>query len=197
MYSRVSPQGNGSSFLTMLSTERLILRPFLKTDYNDYYEYMSCKDIYRFERGEPISLKDAKKFCKEWSSKKEINFWAATLKEGGNKLIGNVSFFQIEPKFLRTWEIGFVFNPSFQNKGYATEASQAVIEYAFTKLGAHRATGHCSPDNTASWRVLEKCGLKREGLEKKNFLIRYDEKGNPIWLDSYQYAILDEEYRRV
>jgi RimJ/RimL family protein N-acetyltransferase len=70
-----------------------------------------------------------------------------------------------------------------------------VIKYAFTTLGAHRITAGCSPDNTASWKVLEKSGLKREGHNLKDFLIRYDKNGQPEWLDSYQYAILENDLK--
>jgi [ribosomal protein S5]-alanine N-acetyltransferase len=178
----------------VITTGRLVIRPFLANDYRDLYEYLSLPEIYRFEPGQPISLQEAKKECKRRA--KGNLFWAAALKEGNKKLIGHVSFYQVEPKFFLTWEIGYIFNPNFQNKGYATEASKAVIKYAFTELGAHRIVGHCSPVNTPSWKVLENCGMTREGLQRKNFLIRNDENGNSVWLDSYEYAILEEEFRK-
>jgi ribosomal-protein-alanine N-acetyltransferase len=175
----------------MLETERLIIRPFSRNDYQDLYEYLSLPETYHFEPGKPISLNEAKKLCKERAKGK--NFWAAVLKDR-QKLIGHVSFFPSGPEFLLAWEVGYIFNPVYQNKGYATEAAQAVIKYAFTELGAHRIVAHCSPDNIPSWKVLEKCGMRRECLEKKNFLLRNDEDSKPIWLDSYGYAILDEEF---
>ena len=176
----------------MLSTERLIIRPFLESDYQDLYEYLSLPETYRFEPGKPITLNEAKKLCKKRA--KGTNFWAVTLKNS-KKLIGHVSFFPLGPKFLLAWEIGYIFNPVFQNQGYATEAVRAIIRYAFRELGTHRIVGHCSPDNIPSWKVLEKCGMRREGKLRKNFLLRNDEKGNPIWLDSYEYAILDEDIK--
>ncbi len=174
----------------MLTTERLIIRPFLKSDYRDLYEYLSREEIYRFERGEPISLKKAKEFAREWA--KGTNFFAAILKEP-QKLIGHVSFFPERPPVFKTWQLGFMFNPDYQNNGYATETSRAIIKYAFSSLGAHRIVAYCSPDNTPSWKVLEKCGMKREGLSRKDFILRDDENGKPLWLDSYIYAILDED----
>lgn len=175
----------------MLYTERLIIRPFLKSDYKDLHEYLSRKETYNFERGEPISLKTAQKYASDWSKGK--NFFAAILK-ANNKLIGQVSFFPERPPEFKTWQIGYIFHPDYQNKGYATEATQAVIKYAFKELEAHRIVAHCSPENIPSWKVLEKCGMRKEGIAKKDFLLRNDEKGNPIWLDSYDYAILDEEF---
>ena len=176
----------------MISTERLIIRPFLKSDYHDLHEYLSLKETYEFEPGEPISIVEAEKLCIERS--KGRNFWAVALKDS-NKLIGHISFLQTEPTFLLTWEIGFIFNPAFQNQGYATEAAIAVIKHAFSEMNTHRIIGHCTPENIPSWRVLEKCGMRREGLLRKNFYVHKDKDGNPQWLDSYQYAILAEDIR--
>ena len=164
----------------------------MESDYQDLHEYLSREETYRFERGEPISLDKAKEFAREWA--KGTNFWAATLNEN-KKLIGHVSFFPERPEVFKTWQLGYIFNPAYHNKGYASEASLAVIKYAFTKLGAHRIVAHCSPDNVASWKVLEKCGMKREGLARQDFLLRDDENGKPIWLDSYDYAILAEDLK--
>ena len=174
----------------MLLTERLIIRPFLKSDYQDLYEYLSQEETYRFERGEPISIEKAKIFARDWS--KGTNFWAATLKES-RKLIGHVSLFPERPPFFKTWQIGYIYIPDFQNMGYASEATLAVIKFVFSDLGAHRIVAYCSPDNIPSWKVLEKCGMKKEGLSRKDFILRDDKNGKPVWLDSYTYAILDED----
>jgi ribosomal-protein-alanine N-acetyltransferase len=182
---------HGSAFL-VLTTERLIIRPFQESDYKDLHGYLSLKETYRFEPGEPISLEKAKEIAAERARGTE--FWAVTLKDESKTLIGHVSFIQIEPKDFLTWEIGFIFNPSFQNKGYATEASRALIANAFKKLKAHRVVGYCSPENIPSWKVLEKCGMTREALRRKNAFFRKDENGEPIWFDSYEYAILAEDF---
>ena len=176
----------------MLETERLIIRPFRKSDYQDLYEYLSLEEIYRFEPGQPVSIKEAKKFASKRSN--SVNWWAVTLKHDiENKLIGHISLSQTDLKILRTWEIGYIFHPDYHNKGYATEAALTVIRYIFNKLGAHRIVAYCSPENTASWRVLEKCGMTREGLRRRNAFFRTDSEGNPLWFDSYAYAILEEE----
>jgi RimJ/RimL family protein N-acetyltransferase len=176
----------------MLYTERLIIRPFLESDYKDLHEYLSLEETYRYEPGKPITLEEAKRITAERAA--GTDFWAVTLKENNNKLIGHISFIQMEPKVFLAWEIGYIFNPAFQNKGYATEASRALIGHAFGELGAHRVVGFCAIENAASWKVLEKCGMRREGIHRKNAFFRKDKDGRPIWLDSYEYAILAEEY---
>jgi RimJ/RimL family protein N-acetyltransferase len=176
----------------MLSTERLVIRPFQESDYQDLYEYLSLEETYRYEPGKPISLEEAKKITSERAA--GTDFWAVTLKDNNNKLIGHLSFIQMEPKDFLTWEIGFIFNPGYQKKGYATEASRALIGYAFREMGTHRVVGFSATENPASWRVLEKCGMKREGCRRKNAFFRKDKYGKPCWLDSYEYAILAEDY---
>lgn len=111
-------------------------------------------------------------------------------------MIGHISFIQAEPKHFLTWEIGYIFNPAFQRKGYCTEASRALIEYAFAKLGAHRIVGYCDQKNEASWRVLEKCDMRCEGALRKNVYFHLDENWKPRWADSYSYAMLEEDYKK-
>ena len=175
----------------MLSTERLVIRPFQESDHKDLYEYLSLEETYQYEPGKPISLEEARKIASERA--KGTDFWAVTLKDGSQKLIGHLSFIQTEPKSFLTWEIGFIFNPAFQNNGFATEASRALIAHAFAEMDSHRVVGFCATENVASWRVLEKCGMKREGLLRKNAFFQRDKNGRPYWLNSYEYAILAED----
>jgi len=176
----------------MIFTEHLIIRPFLETDYSDLHEYLSLEEIYRYEPGEPISLEESRKITAERA--KGSDFWAVTLASNSKKLIGHISLLQTDPDRFLTWEIGFIFSPAFQNKGYASEAAGAMITYAFTELGAHRVVGHCNPENVPSWRVLEKCGMRREGLLRKDAFFREDKYGNPNWTDTYVYALLAEDF---
>ena len=178
----------------MLETKRLVIRPFRENDYKDLYEYLSIEETYRFEPGDPISLEEARQITSERADK--VNWWAVMLNhDEEDKLIGHISLFQTKPNVFRTWEIGYIFNPAFQNKGYATEACRAVINYTFTKLNAHRIIAHCSPENIPSWKVLEKCGMTREGMQRENVFFKTGDAGNPLWFDSFDYAILANDER--
>ena len=177
-----------------METNRLIVRPFRKSDYIDLYEYLSIKEIYRYEPGNPVSLEEAREITEKRIDM--VNWWAVILKSAINgKLIGHISLFQAEPKAFKTWEIGFIFNPVFQNNGYCTEAARVVIGYTFDTLKAHRIVAYCNPENKSSVRVLEKCRMTREGFRRKNAFFRTDDKGNPLWFDSSEYAILADDKR--
>ena len=65
------------------------------------------------------------------------------------------------------------------------ESTSALVELAF-RQGVHRIYAECDSLNTASWKLLEKLGFQ------KNIFFWKDEKGMPIWKDTYVYAKLKE-----
>jgi len=123
----------------MLETNRLKIRKFVPNDWLDLYEYLSLKEIYAFEPGQPISKGDAKKMAANRSFGN--SFFAVTLK-ASKKMIGHLYFSQTEPMEFLTWELGYIFNPSYQNHGYCSEAAKGLIEYAFLHWNAHRITAY-------------------------------------------------------
>ncbi len=176
----------------MIETGRLILRRFHKDDWKDLYDYLSQESVVAYE---PYGV-----FSEEQSRQEAINrsqneaFLAVCLKEG-QKLIGNIYFARQEPEEFMTWEIGYVFHPAYYGKGYATEAGKGVLSYAFEVLGAHRVVAYCNPENTASWRLLERLSMRREGYFKKPAFFVTTDEGKPLWHDAYQYAVLEEEFK--
>ncbi len=95
-------------------------------------------------------------------------------------MIGHVYFCQAEPPKFLTWELGYIFNPAYWGKGYATEACRRILQYGFEELGAHRIMARCSPENEASWRLLERLSMRREGFFKKCATFRQDEFGTEM-----------------
>jgi ribosomal-protein-alanine N-acetyltransferase len=174
----------------MIETDRLIIRKHKDTDWKDLYEYLSLKEIYIFEPGEPITKEDSKKIIIERSIGN--SFYAVVLKDE-NKMIGHLYFNQTEPKEYLTWELGFIFNPNYQKRGFCTEASKKIIQYGFDNLNIHKVVSYCNPKNIASWKVLKKIGMKREGFFRKQGYFLRDENNEPIWHDCYVYGILKHE----
>ncbi len=116
----------------------------------------------------------------------EAEAFAVILKED-NCLIGHISF---HPWFaVRTYEIGWVFQPTYHGQGYATEGAHALIRYGFEELDLHRVIATCQPENPASYRVMEKLGMQREGHFRKCIY-----RGDNQWWDEYFYAILREDW---
>ncbi|MFK4791450.1 GNAT family N-acetyltransferase [Microbacterium sp. ZW T5_56] len=86
--------------------------------------------------------------------------------------------------------IGYLIDPAHAGRGYATELGRALLALAFDELGVHRVTAGCYADNTASWRVMEKLGMRRE-----QHGVRDSWHAELGWIDGYTYAILAEEWR--
>lgn len=177
----------------MLETQRLMLRRFSPDDWQDLFEYLSHKEVVKYEPYETFTENACKQEAVNRSG--QDSFIAVCLKEN-NKLIGNIYFSQQEPKELLTWELGYVFNPVYYGKGYATEACRDIMDFAFKKLCAHRIVAMCNPDNTKSWELLERLNMRREGHLLQNIYFKNDENGNHIWVDTYEYAILSNEWSK-
>lgn len=180
-----------------IETRRLVLRSFREGDGADLYEYLSDPEVCKYEPYSVFTEEGAKK--EALSRSENPSFIAVCLKGDTHKeekLIGNIYFAQSEPEFTNTYEIGYVFNRAFHGNGYATEAASAILKYVFTKLKAHRVIAMCNTKNTASWRLMERLDMRREAVRFKNMFFSRDEAGNPLWFDSYQYAILSTEWEQ-
>lgn len=174
--------------MNSIQTERLTIRRFTPDDWQDLHEYLSDEEVVRFEPYEPYSEQQAKEEAIYRS--KDIAFYAVCLKQS-RKLIGNL---YLSKGDFDTFELGYVFNRKYQSKGYAAESSKALLDYAFTQLGARRIIAMCSTLNEPSWRLLERLGLRREGLLLQNVFFKTDTQGEPIWFDTYEYAFLKKEW---
>jgi RimJ/RimL family protein N-acetyltransferase len=86
--------------------------------------------------------------------------------------------------------IGYLIDPARAGRGYATEIAAALLELAFDDLGLHRVTAGCFAGNIASWRVMEKIGMRREQHGVGDSW--HAELG---WIDGYTYALLADEWR--
>ena len=89
----------------------------------------------------------------------------------------------------KTGEIGFSFDPASQGRGYATEAARALIDFGFGGMGFHRVIGRLEARNTASARVLEKLGMRREAHLVENEWVKGE------WQSELVYAMLEHEWR--
>jgi len=176
--------------VSMISTTRLKIRPFAARDAADLHAYLADPATYRFEPGDPVTLAEAEEMAHERTGGTE--FWAVELMAEG-RMIGHLYFAQVEPTELRTWTLGYIMNPAFQRRGYATEAAVALLRWAFAARPIHRVVAMCNPDNPASWRLLERVGFRREGLLRRNVFFRRGADGAEAWTDTLVYAMLADE----
>ena len=86
-------------------------------------------------------------------------------------------------------ELGWVLDPGHAGQGYATEAVRELLRLCFEDLGLRRVTAECFADNEASWRLMERVGMRRESHTIRDSLHRSGE-----WLDGMSYALLRDEW---
>jgi RimJ/RimL family protein N-acetyltransferase len=87
-------------------------------------------------------------------------------------------------------ELGWVLDPAHGGRGYATEAVGRLIEVCFRELGVRRVVANCFADNTGSWRLMERLGMRRELYTVRESLHR-----SGAWLDGMGYALLADEWQ--
>jgi RimJ/RimL family protein N-acetyltransferase len=167
-------------------TGRLRARRFRADDWRDLHAYLSMPEVYRFEPGAPIDEVAAQALVAERAE--GIDFIALELLEVG-RVVGHCSFLIAGEPDLRTRELGFIVNPRYWGRGVASEGGRLVVEYGFRQLGLHRVFAECNPQNTASWKTLERIGFVREGHFRSN-MFRLDRDGLPVWQDTYHYGLL-------
>ena len=137
----------------------------------------------------PNTAEDTKNYVKSMIAAQDDNprvhyEFAITLRDKGT-LVGGCGLGLERPHEA---SIGYCLNPNFWGYGLATEAALALCQFGFSKLLLHRIFATCRLENVASARVMEKLGMKWEGLLREHVYVRGQ------WHDSYLYSILVHEF---
>lgn len=170
-----------------IETERLLLRkPRLEDAPILFAAYMQDPEVTRYTTWRPHQqVQQAEDFIRNgmtaWENETRFPF-VMTLKERAEPF-GMIDF------HIRgcTVGLGYVVARSRQGKGYATEATRAIITWAFQQPAIYRVNASTDVENTASQKVLEKAGMLREGLLRK-YIVHPNISEIPR--DSYIYAIV-------
>jgi ribosomal-protein-alanine N-acetyltransferase len=100
-----------------------------------------------------------------------FGIWVIVERDGGS-VVGDVGFHG-PPDGTGAVEIGYSVVPSRRRRGYATEATSALVEWAASQPGVNDVVAGCAPDNLASIRTLERVGFVRAGAAKGEVRWRY------------------------
>ncbi len=149
----------------IVETDRLGMRPFHPDDAEPFLAMYNDPAVMRYLTAEtaPSSVEEMRQRIVDYPDYKKHGFgrWSCILKETG-KFIG-FSGLKFLEKFHGEVDLGYRFFPEFWGKGLATESGLASIQYGFEVLNLKRIIGMAIPENKASVRVLEKCGMSFEG----------------------------------
>lgn len=102
--------------------------------------------------------------------------------------LGVCLLFNIVARSARA-EIGYILGREHWRQGYISEALPALVTHAFGVLDLNRLEADIDPRNTASQRVLERLGFRREGLLRERWIVRGEKS------DSALYGLLRAEWR--
>ncbi|MFJ4848629.1 MULTISPECIES: GNAT family N-acetyltransferase [unclassified Streptomyces] len=176
-----------------ITTERLHLRLFTPDDLDDLHAYQGLPDVARYLYRQPLTREQ----CVESLTRRAAgSAWAedgddlvvAVCPLDEAKVVGEVVL-KLASARARQAEIGWVFNPAFSGRGYATEAARATAGLAFAELDVHRLFARLDVLNTGSVGVCERLGMRREAHLVENDL----DEGR--WGSEYVYATLAREWR--
>lgn len=177
-----------------IATARLVLREFREADWTDLFAYWTDPRYRRFypevEPVEPAVRALVGRFVAAQAEQPRRDWQLAIVKRADSRLIGNCGI-RVNDPARREANIGYELHPEEWGQGYATEAARAILRFGFADLGLHRVWAECVADNTASARVLERLGLRREAHFREQQWYR------GRWWDTLIYAILDHEWRRA
>ena len=174
-----------------LKSDRLTLRPFAEGDLDDLHAFHSQPEVARYLYWEARDREQTREVLArkvgQTALTAEGQHLTLAVVEGG-RVIGEVNLGWLSEEH-RQGEFGYVFHPDAGGKGYATEAARVVLRLGFEELGLHRIIGRCDPRNDASWRLMERLGMRREAHFVQNEIFKGE------WGDEYYYAMLADEWR--
>ena len=173
-----------------LETERLILRKIQEDDAEDVFGYAKNPEVAKYTTWEAHkSLKDTKIYI-NWVigryKNDETGDWVIQLKETG-KIIGSLGFAQLD-LHNSCGSIGYALGKEYWGRGIATEAVKRLIQFGFEEMELNRIDAVHIPENEASGKVMQKSGMKYEGLIRQKLFA----KG--IFWDVKQYSITKDEW---
>ena len=147
-----------------LETERLILRMYRLSDFEDHFNLCADPDVMRYLLGgKPMSRLDAWRHMAFLVGHWQLlgyGYFAVEEKSSG-RFVGRVGF--TNPEGWPGFELGWTIAPEFQGGGFATEGGRFLLQYAFSEMGKEHVISVINPDNKPSIRVAERLGEKLEG----------------------------------
>lgn len=191
--------------MSLVETQRLLLRPFCENDAADVLEYLGGPLPHCFAALKLDNLDEVRAEMVKRSGDTEYCF-AIVLKETG-KVIGEIdaspSTYRPPRLYSReaapetppdTFSPCLILNAAYQGCGYACEATYAFYDYLFTRKGVRRIYAYVDDYNARSRHLCEKMGLRREGVFREFVSFVNDADGNPVYEDTIQYAVLKREW---
>ena len=182
----------------MIKTERLVLRPLELHDYENWKQAYSMLRAPQNEwdegawRDGELTLSKFKKTLKTEKSQRHLDssYSFGIFRKDDGVLVGQVTLMDISRGIFQNAYLGYRIFNNYWNSGFATEACEGAVLYAFKILKLHRVEAGISPANKVSVKVAKKIGLRKEGLSLRRLQV------NGKWQDMLVYAATCEDFGR-
>lgn len=173
-------------------TERLLLRPLTAHDADALLAYRSRPDVCRYVPFEPMTREVIKERISSQWTRSELTDEGQALTLGvvvaeTDELVGDVVLFW-HSRLHAGGELGYVVNPDFGGRGFATEAARAVLRLGFEELGLHRLVARVDERNDASARLARRLGMRQEARLVHNEFFKGE------WSTELDFAMLADEW---
>ena len=165
----------------VIETKRLIIRPMSVQDVPALKKWMSDRSIYTYWGKGPSKAEMNPELLFEKAERPTKSFHLGIAEKQNNEVIGDLWVYLIEND--RMAQIAIRLSEAQQGKGYGTEALSAMTKFCFENTQLQRLWTKVDVRNTASSRMLEKCGYRKEGLIRQGKMVN-------TWCDYYVYGIL-------
>lgn len=157
-----------------IETKRLILREINENDVEGIFKVFSDPQVAKYDWFRPIESKDdaikfIKRYKEEFEAGEEIT-WGIELRDT-KELIGICCLGNFDNGARRA-EIEYDLVHDKWNKGYATEAVEAMVKFGLSQMNLNRIEAFITPGNDASLKVLEKLNFTKEGIVRERDLIK-------------------------
>lgn len=180
-----------------LHTSRLTLRPAAATDAGPTWTFRQLPEVNEWLTGCPTTTEGYRELFAQ-PDRLATTVMISLGPDGEGRVIGDFmlrredAWTQLEMTEEGRGaqaELGWVLDPAYAGRGYATEAVVELLRFTFEELGVRRAVANCFLDNESSCRLMERVGMRREGHAVRESLHRSGQ-----WLDTVTYALLTEEW---
>lgn len=173
-----------------LKTERLVLRRFTLEDAQEMFDnWATDEKVTKYLSWNlHSSVKETKTILADWVKQYENPETYNWVIEYNGTIIGNISIHTLSNKHSRG-EVGYCMGSKYWNMGIMTEAFRAVLKYLFEEVGFHRICGFHDTRNIGSGRVMQKNGMKFEGIFREHMLRKGGVYGDVAW-----YGIIKDDW---
>jgi ribosomal-protein-alanine N-acetyltransferase len=163
----------------------VLLREFRTSDAHAAFGWVGDPDAVRYVPLGPLDAAGAVDYVEQLVAEAKRDprdaYTLAIIERASGEVVGSVAL-GVDSRVHRRAELGYILRRDRWGRGYASEAASLMIDFAFERLGMNRVWAVCDPDNPASTRVLERCGMTCEGRLREDLLV------HGLWRDSLLYA---------